>query len=117
MFRVSLNALDEIANKLHKDSKQIGLCAEELRDVISSLSEFSYMDESRQSLLRTTVRIEEEASQTALLGQTLNRIQERYWQTERRAEDHCEEASRRMPRESVSEQDVTWLAEFVDTIW
>ena len=116
MFRASLEAMDEIAIKLHRDSKQLTSCADELRNVITSLSEFSYMDDSSRALIHMKSYMEEEASQAALLGQILSNVQNRYWQTDRRAEEYCEEESLRMPREEAGYQDVTWMTDFISGI-
>ena len=114
MFRISLEIMSEMAKELHKDAGQLRSCADELQQAISALSEFSYMDSSRQRLMYEKDCIETEAEKAILLGRSLLSIQERYWQADRRASDYCEDVSRVLPRETVSYQDVSWLAGFAE---
>lgn len=116
MFRVSLEMLTEAANELHKDAVQLRSCMETMEDVISSLSTFSYMDESRQRLIAEKEAAEAEADKTDLLGRSLSNIAEQYWRSDRQAGDYCEEVKRSLPREKPVFQNIGWVMDLTQML-
>lgn len=116
MFKASLERMTEVADQLHKNSRQLNECMEEMLQVKAALNEFSYMEEAIWQLNREKRKVDEEASRLSQLNRALESIQEQYRIADRRAEDYCEERSRPRAREAAAYQSLDWMTEFINRL-